>query len=102
MASGIFAVGVDLVEEAGLQNRRLEHAVTAVQIADDQELVLPIGPRRDDVDVTVEKRRLSGELFEAAPASLPAPRARSDSRSLHALSTRPRSAASCLSIKSGW
>src|SRR6478672_4742273 len=68
MATGIFAVGVDLVEEAGLQNRRLEHAVTAVQVADDQELVLPIGPRREDVDVTVEKRRLSGELFEAALA----------------------------------
>ena len=54
--------GLELGEEVGLEQRALEAAVAAVQIAEHGELVDPAGLGGVDVDVAVEERPLAGEV----------------------------------------
>src|SRR6185312_1380642 len=58
----VAAEGVDLVEELRLHERRLEHAVTAVEIADDEELVAFAGLGGLPINVAVEELALGGEV----------------------------------------
>ena len=56
------------LEESGLQHRRLQARIAAVQVAQHGQVVLPARDGRDDVHVAVEERRLAVELPDLGAA----------------------------------